>query len=485
MRLPEGGSAGRWLSLAAVPALIGGALAVGAGWKAREPASGPKPPAASQPAALAGGEATGAPAAPDTAGAPPATTVPPAPAVDPRIVRALAARVCLRAGKAELWTELRRLGVGLTWPEAGNPNWSLDEALFDRALRRLGRRAERWPRNARLMHASGAFKAAPGHSGRRLDRAEAKRLLLAAIDTPEFREALNSPPAEKLPPTKLTIPLHDVLPTVTPAHLGRINTLLATYSTGLGSSSRNRRHNIRLACEAIDGTVLRPGELFSYNQTVGPRSERAGFRTAPVIIHGELVPGTGGGICQVSTTLYNAALLADLKVVRRSHHQFPVHYVPPGRDATVAFGSLDLRFANSLPSPVALEVKQQGSRVVVHVYGAPECRRHVQIVNSRVSWTRPRVPAGGGPARPGKRVIVSRVVQLADGTARHEVISRDTYAPPPSSSPTPSHPRRPKRRRRFSSSRPGGTESSPTAAKPPSPAAREPERSGLVRTAPL
>src|SRR5439155_24386156 len=164
-------------------------------------------------------------------------------------------------------------------------------------------------------------------------------------------------------------PLRQVAPTVNTTHRGGINTRLATYSTALGGSSSNRRHNIRVACQAIDGTVLLPGDVFSYNNVVGPRSERAGFRTAPVIIRGELVPGTGGGICQVSSTLYNAALLADLKIVRRSHHQFPVHYVPPGRDATVAYGSLDLRFANSLSEPIALDVKSSGSRVIVHVFG--------------------------------------------------------------------------------------------------------------------
>jgi hypothetical protein len=133
----------------------------------------------------------------------------------------------------------------------------------------------------------------------------------------------------------------------------------------------------------------------------------------------------------VSTTLYNTALLADLKIVRRSHHRFPVAYVAPGRDATVAYGSLDLRFANSLPRPIMLDVKTVGSRVIGRVFGAPETKRDVRLVSSRVTWTRPRVPASGGPARPGKRVTISRVVRLADGSVRREVVSRDVYAPAP------------------------------------------------------
>jgi vancomycin resistance protein YoaR len=310
----------------------------------------------------------------------------------------------------------------------------LDEQVFSRGLRRLARRVEHLPRSARLIHAASGFRALPAHPGRMLDRTAARQQLMEALAQPAFRRSLDGAPPEKPVPIKLSIPLREVAPIVTADHLGGINTLLATYSTGLGGSSRNRRHNIRVACAAIDGTVLMRGDVFSYNQIVGPRTERAGFRTAPVIIHGELVPGTGGGICQVSTTLYNVALLGDLKIVRRSHHQFPVHYVPPGRDATVAYGSLDLRFANSLPGPVALDVKTAGSRVVVRLYGTAACKREVQLVSSRVTRTRPRAAAGGGPALPGKRVTVTRVVRLADGTVRREVISHDSYAPAPKSS---------------------------------------------------
>jgi vancomycin resistance protein YoaR len=393
------------------------------------PAAGP-PVSGSEravPSPVPGGGTSAKPASPSSA----------PPGVDPRIVRALDTRVSLQAAKASVWTELRRLGVRLTWPEAGNPQWAVDEHLFNRGLRRLARRVERLPHNARLIHTAGGFRALPAHPGRMLDRAAARQQLMQALAQPAFRQSLDGAPPEKPTPVKLLIPLRTVAPTVSAAQLGAINTLLATYSTGLGGSSHNRRHNIHVACAAIDGTVLMPGEVFSYNQIVGPRTERAGFRTAPVIIHGELVPGTGGGICQVSSTLYNVALLGDLKIVRRSHHQFPVHYVAPGRDATVAYGSLDLRFANSLPGPVALDVKTAGSRVVVHLYGTAACKRDVQLVSSRVTRSRPRVKAGRGLTPPGKRVIVTRVVRRADGTVRREVISHDSYAPAPTSSHAP------------------------------------------------
>lgn len=362
-----------------------------------------------------------------------ASPLPSAPPVDPRVARALNTRVYVQSGKASFWTELRRVGVGLTWPQGGEPQWTLDERLFNRGLRRLARRVERGARNARLLHTANGFRALPSHPGRVLDRVEARRQLMAALSQPAFRQSLEAAPPGKPAPLKLLFLLREVPPAVTADHLGGINTLLATYSTGLGGSSSNRRHNIRVACAAIDGTVLRPGELFSYNQTVGPRTESAGFQTAPVIIHGELVPGTGGGVCQVSSTLYNVALLGDLKIVRRTHHHFPVHYVPPGRDATVAYDSLDLRFANSLPGPVALDVKTAGSRVVVRLYGTAACKRDVRLITSRTIRAHRRPSSSGSPHGPGKHVIVTRVVRRDDGTVRREVISHDTYAPPPPS----------------------------------------------------
>lgn len=486
---PLKGLTPRWLMFGAAPVVVGGSLALGLGasWRTSEavpdahqpPAAGPRPPANPAPAP--------GPDAQDRT----LNTERPTPQPDPRIVRALNTRVRLQAGKASLWTELRRLGVDLTWPQppaqgvettaapeepapSGEPQWRLDDRRFERALHRLARRVERMPRNVRLLHQRGAFHIVPGHPGRRLDRAEARRQLLAALAKPAFRHSLDAPLATKPDPIVLSVPLREVAPTVSGTHLGAINTLLATYSTALGGSSRNRRHNIQVACEAIDGTVLVPGQVFSYNDTVGPRSERAGFRTAPVIIRGELVPGTGGGVCQVSSTLYNAALLADFKIVRRSHHQFPVHYVPPGRDATVAYGSLDLRFANRLPGPVALDVKTNGSRVIVHVFGTPGCQREVRLISSRVTATRPRVPATGGPARPGKRVTVSREVRLPDGTVQHEQISHDVYAPPPASGHRlPTHPRRAHRpgHRRLTAPKEHSPPTAPDAAPAPAPSA--------------
>ncbi|MGV3719885.1 MAG: VanW family protein, partial [Actinomycetota bacterium] len=190
-----------------------------------------------------------------------------------------------------------------------------------------------------------------------------------------------------------------------------------------------------------DGAVLLPGDVFSYNDTVGPRVASAGFKEAPVIVRGKLEPGTGGGICQVSSTLYNASLLADLEIVRRRHHAFPVAYVPAGRDATVVDGVIDFRFKNRLKHAIAIDSKVVGGRVIVHLYGHDDDKAEVTVVSGRVSTIGagvktvpdPRLAKGRRvvvePARSGKRVTVSRIVKRAGQAVRKEVVSRDYYRP--------------------------------------------------------
>ncbi|MBI3910808.1 MAG: VanW family protein [Armatimonadetes bacterium] len=275
------------------------------------------------------------------------------------------------------------------------------------------------PVNARLRLADGRLRPTPDRPGRELDADALVQRITHALRQPPGRDGLVAS-LEQTPdfhawartarPLLLNAPLRKVPAATTVADLAGIDTILATYSTSAGGSSRNRLHNLRLACQAINGALLRPGDIFSYNETVGPRNRAAGFRTAPVIIDGQLVPGTGGGVCQVSTTVYNAGLLADLQVVRRSHHTFPIHYAPAGRDATVAHGSLDLKLRNRLEHPIVLAATLDGARVTVRVYGHHADRRAVTLVRS------------------GRRPIVwTRVVRQGDRIVRREVVSRDVY----------------------------------------------------------
>ena len=148
-------------------------------------------------------------------------------------------------------------------------------------------------------------------------------------------------------------------------------TCISSFSTYYGDSSEGRKHNIALAAKFIDGTVVIPEEEFSFNDTVGARTEARGFRTAYIINDGEFVEGVGGGVCQVSSTLNNCALLADLYITCVHPHSLPVSYVAPSFDAMVSSGS-DLRFANTLSAPVTLRMTADGKYLRAEIYGVSD-----------------------------------------------------------------------------------------------------------------
>lgn len=156
---------------------------------------------------------------------------------------------------------------------------------------------------------------------------------------------------KKLTPNQkatIPIPFTEVTPGISTKELESLKTanLFSTYSTKFDSNLTGRTENIRLAAKTIDCKVLKPDQEFSFNQTVGPRTVESGYQMAIIIEGNEFVPGLGGGVCQVSSTLYNAVRLANLTVTERSGHSIPITYVPPGRDATVAYPDIDFRFKN-------------------------------------------------------------------------------------------------------------------------------------------
>lgn len=129
---------------------------------------------------------------------------------------------------------------------------------------------------------------------------------------------------------------------------------LSNFTTKYSKWEKDRSDNVALAASKINGVVLGPEDVFSYNAVVGKRTAEEGFKKAHVYAGGKIVDGLGGGICQVSTTLYNAVLFADLTVVERRNHNMLVGYVPPGRDATVSYGSIDFKFKNNYKNPIKI-----------------------------------------------------------------------------------------------------------------------------------
>lgn len=142
------------------------------------------------------------------------------------------------------------------------------------------------------------------------------------------------------------------------------------YVTYFNSRNKSRSHNIALAAKAIDNTVVFPGETFSFNETVGIRTREKGYLSAPVIVRGEMAEDIGGGICQVSSTLFNAIDRAGLQVVHRYSHSRHVPYVPSGRDATVSWGGPDLAFRNPYNQPILLRTFVGQGKIYVTVYSS-------------------------------------------------------------------------------------------------------------------
>lgn len=143
---------------------------------------------------------------------------------------------------------------------------------------------------------------------------------------------------------------------------------IAQYSTHFDSTQVNRTENIRLAAKALDGKVLAPGERFSFNKSVGERIAEAGYKEALIIEGNTFTPGLGGGVCQVSSTLYNVVLLAHLEILERHLHSLPVNYVPPGRDATVSFPILDFKFKNSTDTHLLIRSFVDGNTLTFQLY---------------------------------------------------------------------------------------------------------------------
>ena len=168
-----------------------------------------------------------------------------------------------------------------------------------------------------------------------------------------------------------TIPLNILSPNVTTNMIGTeaFPDLLSTYSTNYSASNRNRTTNLILAANKINGTVIMPGETFSYNKVVGARTIAAGYKEAPIYVSGKVVDGLGGGICQITTTLYNAALYANLEIIQRSNHQFVPSYAPASRDATVVYGSIDFQFKNNRNYPIKLVCSVSGGVANFQIFG--------------------------------------------------------------------------------------------------------------------
>ena len=229
-----------------------------------------------------------------------------------------------------------------------------DEDLLNQKIAEIAALVDKQPVNAACYVSEGAVKKIPGEIGKKLDQNKLAADLKAPLTS------LNLPNNIELIP-------EDIQPFITTADLAQVDSILGEYSTYYYPGARG--DNIWLAADAISNKIVKTGWVFSFNDTVGPRSYSAGYQNAPVIINGKTEDGVGGGVCQVSSTLYNAILLAGLTPTERTPHFFKSGYVGAGRDATVAENYIDFKFRNDLPHPVYLTTKADGYTLTVFVLG--------------------------------------------------------------------------------------------------------------------
>jgi vancomycin resistance protein YoaR len=200
---------------------------------------------------------------------------------------------------------------------------------------------------------------------------------------------------------------------------------LGSFTTTLLGSRPERTANIALAAEALDGAVMGPGEVLSFNAVVGPRTPERGYQSAPVILHETRQLQAGGGVCQVASTIFAAGMLAGLSNVERWRHSSPVDYIAPGEDATIAWGAKDLRLRNDLAQRVRLRVRVLGTTLSVRVDGetAEPAAYDLETVEREL-------PADDGAdgARPGREIELYRVRRGAGGESR-ELVHRDVFPP--------------------------------------------------------
>lgn len=241
-----------------------------------------------------------------------------------------------------------------------------------------------------------------------------------------------------------TIPLKITIPKKTISNLGEeaFPELLSTYTTRYDASNYNRSNNLSIAANKINGTVLMPGETFSYNKVVGARTIEAGYKEAGAYAGGGVVQSVGGGICQISSTVYNTALLANLEIVDRSNHQFETSYVAASRDATVSWGYLDFKFKNNRTYPIKITASAKNGVAKVSIYGIKEETEYEVVIQSRILSYIPysvKYIEDSSLAQ-GKEVVEQsghngckseayRILKLNGQVVSKTLLSRDTYDP--------------------------------------------------------
>ena len=345
---------------------------------------------------------------------------------------ALSAPIRLAYGETRWRIPRWKIASLIELPRAGSTDVAVKGRGAEEYLKRLSATVSREPQDARFqVTATGKIVVRPSAPGLLLDIPATAKAIAAAAFSPDRRSA------------ELAVRVAAPARTTAEAEAMGVTGVVSSYTTTYGGTP-GRLNNVQLVSELIDGTLIAPGTTFSFNETTGERTAEKGFQEAPVIINGELQNGLGGGVCQVSTTVFNAAYESGLPITSRTNHALYISHYPLGRDATVNYPDLDMRFTNDTGHWLLLRTFVGAGSLTVNLYGTP--------VNRRVeSTTEPLVETGPVPVEEtddptlekGKRVVdevgapprqtsVRRLVYDADDRLLYDNTWRSFYVGEPS-----------------------------------------------------
>jgi vancomycin resistance protein YoaR len=342
---------------------------------------------------------------------------------------ALASSLHLTLGATRWNLRPPRIARILQLPADGRSKLQIGGAGASAWFTALAKRVDRPATDADwAINSKGGARVIPDRPGYLLDvpRSAHAVLLAALVTEPTLRSA------------KLIVERSDADRTTAEAKAMNIKGLVASYQTFYGGEA-NRIHNVQLVSHLVDKHVIAPGETFSFNGTTGARTADKGFREAPVIINGELQTGLGGGVCQVSTTVFNAAYEAGLPIVSRTNHALYISHYPQGRDATVNYPDTDLKFTNDTGHWLLLRTWVGSSSLIVSLYGTPVHRRVVSDVAPLIVTGPPPVKKVNDPSllkgqteveesgSPARSTSVERKVYAADGKLLYDTRFYSSY----------------------------------------------------------
>ena len=337
-----------------------------------------------------------------------------------KVRTALSAPVRLVSGQGYTLVRKRQLARLLELPAEGRKTLRIAGPRADAYFATLAKRINTKAKDAEFIVATmSRVIVKPSVNARALDVPRTADRLLAAALRPSGRSA------------PMVVGIEAPERTTEEARQMGVTGLVSSYTT-IYSGDANRVHNVRLVAELIDGALIAPGATFSFNATTGERNADKGFLEAPVIINGELQTGLGGGVCQVSTTVFNAAYEAGLDIDERTNHALYISHYPQGRDATVNYPDLDLKFVNDTKKWLLLRTFVGSSALTVNLYGRPQNRRvESEVAPLRVVGSPPTTWRKDPTITKGRRVVtdagssplatsVRRKVYLANGTLLYD-----------------------------------------------------------------